>query len=266
MFCRGIFLNELYRSRKSLLINSIVLALLMAVFAGFSDMVAGADFASLLRSYPESMLKAFNIDPDVIGTFEGWMAGEPYVMYVLILGILAAMMGSSTVAKELDQHTSEAVFTLPISRRALFLSKAASHLVLITVFALLSVASGLITGLVTADVADPGRVALMFAAGYLLSLAFAGVGYAVTSFLDSDRTAMSLSIGFVLVSFALNAVAEMGESIRWLANGSLFHLLDVTVIARGDGLPLLGSLIAALIYLAGLVGGVIVFTRRDITA
>lgn len=266
MFHKGIFLNELYRSRKTLLVNSIVLALLMAVFAGFSDMVTREDFVSLLKTYPQSLLEAFNIDPDIMGTFEGWMAGEAYVMYVLILGIVAAMMGSSTVAKEVDQHTSEAVFTLPVSRKAVFLSKAASHLMVITVSALLSTAASLITGFAVAHVAYPGRVALMFAGGYLVSLAFAGVGYAATSFLDSDRTAMSLSIGFVLISFTLNAFSGMSESIRWVANGSLFHLLDVTVIARGDSFPAVGALVSALVYLAGLFGGMLVFSKRDIAA
>jgi hypothetical protein len=138
--------------------------------------------------------------------------------------------------------------------------------VVITVSALLSTAAGLITGFAVADVAYPGRVALMFAGGYLVSLAFAGAGYAATSFLDSDRTAMSLSIGFVLISFTLNAFSGMSESIRWVANGSLFHLLDVTVIARGDNFPAVGTLVSAFIYLAGLFGGMLVFSKRDIAA
>lgn len=266
MLNMGIFVNELYRSRRLLLITAILTASLIGLFAGMSYLVTDNAIVDLLRSYPQALLKAFNVDPDMFATFEGWMSGEPYVVYVLILCIVAAMMGAATIAKELDQHTSEAMFTLPISRRTVFLSKAASHLLQITACFVLTAAVGVIVGLVTADVTYPGRVVSMFFLGYLMALAFSGVGYAITPFLDSERGAMSLAVTVVLVSFAVNAIGAMGESIGWLQELSLFHLLDAAVIARGDGLPLVGIAVSVALYFGGLFLGICVFERRDMAS
>lgn len=262
----GILLNELYRSRRSLVIAAVLNASLIGLFAGMSYLVTDSAIVDLLRSYPQALLKAFNVYPDMFGTFEGWMSGEPYVVYVLILCTVAAMMAASTIAKELDQHTSESVFTLPISRRAVFLSKAVSHLLQITINSVLTAVVAVVVGMITADVAYPGRVVSMIFLGYLMALAFSGVGYAITAFLDSERSAMSIAAGAVLVSFAVNAIGAMGGSIGWLQELSLFHLLDAAVIARGDGLPLVGIAVSMALYLGGLLFGVSMFRRRDIAS
>lgn len=261
----AIFKNEMYRGRWSWLIAFVVVTGMLALFAGLTHLItSNTGITDLLASLPKGLLDAFNFDLNAVRTFGGWMASEPYVYYALILGIYAGVWASSTIAGEMDQRTAESMVALPLSRSAFFLAKVQAHWLRLTGLMAGGITATLGVGSLVADDLRAGPVSLLLIGGYAIALAFAGIGYAITGFVDSERTAASLGAGVVVFSFIANVVAGLSAKLQWLKYVSLFNLLDPSaVIARGS-LPIVGMAVAVAIFGLGVCTGVFVFRRKDV--
>jgi ABC-2 type transport system permease protein len=257
--------HELFVNRRSLWIGGAVILLFCAMFAGMAETYTGnAQLLETLKSMPSGLLEGFGMHLDMMASFEGWIGGEPYTFYVLLLGSFASIWAAGSIAKERDQQTDEFLFSLPYSRNALYYSKAFAHWVQVTGVFLLAFAVIWIFGSLFSTVKDTGALFRLTAAGYLISLAFAGIGYAITTLLSSDRAALSIGIAVVLASFLFNMLAGLSKSFAWLSHFSLFHAFDIQLIVNGGGLTLSGILITVGIYAAGLVLGSTLLNRQDI--
>lgn len=269
MINRVVFRNEMYLARGTMLASAVGVAALMALFAGLSGLIIdspmGDMIVQLMDFLPPVLLQAFNFDVASLRTFEGWMASEPYTLFMLIVGIMATNWAAATVAREIDQGTAEAVVALPIRRSTLFLSKAACHIVILTAVFALTLGVVFLAGALSVGVENPGPVAALFGAGYFTVLAFAGIGYAVSPWLDAERTAASVGGVVVAVSFALDIMATLSEQLAWLGYGSLFRLFDVNALVAGAPLPLLPTVAALGLFVAGPSVGVWGFNRKDIS-
>lgn len=269
MINRVVFRNEMYMARRTIIAGNIGVAALMALFGGMSSMIIdspmGDMIAQVIDFVPPALLHAFNFDVASLRTFEGWMASEPLTLFMIIVGMMAASRAAATVAREVDQGTAEAVVALPIRRSTLFLSKAACGLVIVTLGSAIALGVALLAGEIAVGVKNPGAVAALFTAGYLTALAFAGIGYAVSPWLDAERTASSVGGVLVMASFALDVVAGLNDQVAWLGYASLFRLFDVNELVAGASLPLLQTASALGLFAAGVAIGVWGFRRKDIS-
>lgn len=269
MIHRVIFRNEMLLARRTLVTASIGVAALIGAFAGFSGLIVDSPMsdmiAQLMGLIPPAMLDAFNFNIASLRSFEGWMASEPYTIFTLIMGLLAANGATATVARELDQGTAESVVALPVSRSTLFLSKVACHVVVVTTVFTLATAAAFVVGALSVGVGEPYAVAALFSAGYFTSLAFAGVGYAASTLVESERTAGALSGAIVVGSFVLHVLATMSPRLAWIGHGSLFRLFDAQAVVADAAVPLLPASAALGLFIAGVAVGVRGFQRKDIT-
>src|SRR5690625_1258913 len=126
-------------ARRTLVAGALGIVSVLALFGGLSGLVidsdTGAMLMQLLANMPPALLEAFDFDAASLQSYESWMASEPHTFYILIVGIMAANGAAGAIAREIDQGTAEAVVSLPIRRRTLFLSKVASHLTVLTIIA-----------------------------------------------------------------------------------------------------------------------------------
>ena len=69
----SILRHELYLNRKTLLVWVLVMAGLMAIFAGFAGMVieSSEDLLVVLKAYPKALLDAFNFSTMSFASPEG---------------------------------------------------------------------------------------------------------------------------------------------------------------------------------------------------
>jgi len=262
---RSVIALEWKLNRRGWCISSAVVVAFLAMFAGVADLYTNnEDIVRLIESYPPAMLAAVGIDPIALTTFEGWMSTQPYTFYILLLGVFGAMWAATSIAKERDRETAEWLFALPYSRSQIFLSKVGAHWLQVTGIYLLSAAVALGFGYATTDVRSPGVVALFLTAGYLVALAFSGVGFALTAAFRSERSANSAAVGLVVVSFALNMLNGMHESVAWLAKLSLFQAFDRSRILADAALTPSGLVVTVMIYVAGVTLGWIMLRRQDV--
>jgi len=257
--------QELRVNRRSFWIAAAIIILFQAMFAGIADTYTkNEQLLETLSSMPQGLLEGFGIRVELMSSFEGWMSGEPYTFYILLLGAFAAIWASVSIAKERDQQTAEALFALPYSRQAVYASKAAAQWLQVTAIAVLSFLVVLTTGAATTDVEHPGVILGLIAAGYLITLSFMGIGYVITIFLKSERAALSLGIGIVLVSFLLNLVAGMSEQLDRMADLSLFTAFSTEHIVTKHSLTAGGVIVTLGIYVCGIALGAAIFKRQDI--
>lgn len=246
-------------------IGLAVVALLQALMAGPADSYIGnPDMEELLKSMPQGLLEAFGIRPESMATFEGWMSGQPYTYFALLLSFFAMNWAVGSIVKERDRQTAEFLFTLPRSRTVIYFSKWLSHLLQVAVVAILSISLVIALGSASGLLNDAGNIARMMASGWLVALGFMGIGYALTPWLSSERGALSIGIGIVLLFFIFNMLSGFAESLRWLQEISLFHLFDPFPIGQGEGMPVAGMAISLVLYAAGSLAGWAALVRRDL--
>ena len=210
------------------------------------------------------MLEGFGIEFELMSSFEGVMSGEAFTFFILLLGAFSAVWTGTSISGERDRQTAEFLFTLPYSRSEIFLSKAAAHWLKITIIYLINTFAIFVFGSIFSEINDPAALLLLMLAGYFIALSFAGIGYIITVYLQSDRAALSLSIGIVLVSFLLKMLTGLNDSISWLSELSLFQIIEPKSIVLDHSMSWMGVLITLGIYVIGLAVGLITLKKQDI--
>ncbi|ASA23528.1 ABC transporter permease subunit [Paenibacillus donghaensis] len=240
-----------------------LLLLIVLLLSKADAFIGNPDMTKLLDSLPRALRDAFGIDGDSFASFEGYAASQVYPYAMLTLACFSAVWAAGTVVKERDRGTGEFLFTLPYSRLNIFFSKIVAQLVLISLIFVICSAVTWLLGAATVGVESPSGLLLMLFSGYLLTLAFAGMGYGLTSWFQGERAAWSTALGLVLGSFMLNMFSG-GELVDTVRNLSLFRLFDPASLVRGAGLTAAGCTVTLGLYIAGIALGAFTLRRRDL--
>ncbi len=125
----NIFLRELKANLKSLLIWSVIIALLiMMAVAKFSAFAGDPEMLKMLDSMPPAMLDALSMRAFNLTTLSGFY-GIMFIYFGLMGAIAAAMWGSDIISKEERDKTVEFSLVLPVSRSRVITAKALAALV-----------------------------------------------------------------------------------------------------------------------------------------
>ncbi|RKP46725.1 hypothetical protein D7Z26_24265 [Cohnella endophytica] len=256
---------ESRQNRRSFWIGAAAVVFLQALFAGIGHLyLNNPDMEKMMKQMPQGMLEGFGIHPESFSTFEGWISSEPYTFYVLLLGFFAMNWSIGGIVKERDRQTAEFLFTLPRSRTAIYWAKWGSHVAQVIAISIAAYAATIIAGKVTDSLTDVGAVTSVAAAGLFIALAFMGIGYALTPWLSSERSGLSLGIGIVLLMFLFNLMAGFGDRLDWMAKISLFHLFDAFSLSQGGGMNAGAIVTAAALFALGSAAGWVALLKRDL--
>lgn len=257
--------HELYLGRKSLLTWTLIIAGLMLMFVSTTSLIIdNPQMIELLDRFPQPLLDSFNIHVESFTTFEGWMASEPYVFFVLLLASFAVALASTSISREIDQGTGEFLFVTPYSRRNIFWSKAGAAFLQISFVFLIGTAATFTAGSTIVTITNPTGLFLVFLSAYLIALAAAGIGYLLSCLVDNQRTALALGVGFVLLSFLLKSLAGMGGILSKLAKLSIFQSFDLFTILDSNTISFSSLATSLGIYFIGLVVGSEILARKNL--
>lgn len=206
---------------RSLLIWLIVVVALMfglmSMFPSMKDSMASFD----MSSFPKEMLEAFNLsDMAVLATAEGFFGY--YFQYILIASaIFAAMLGTNALAREESEGTISYLYAQPISRVSIVSSKILANALIYTIYWAVSVlAAFLICLLFLEDGASGSEVfkdfSVLLLAGWVMGLTFLSVGIFLSSLLSSSKSATSLSLGLVFLTYILGIVGRLQDDFEFL--------------------------------------------------
>jgi ABC-2 type transport system permease protein len=252
-----------------LIISGSALGFLEMYIALFPTLQKQASqMAKLLQDYPETMLKAFNIDKSSL-TFERvgqFLAMEQFSFIWPILAIvLVISFANYAFAGEKERGTIELLLSQPISRTRLFFARYLTGLIAIVVFCLISILAIFpLTKLHGIDAQANGVLLLL-----IISLLFAWAVYGIAflaSVIFSEKGKATFAVGGILIlSYVLNIVANLKESLHILRYFSVFYYYNPTQAI--DKIHLLdGTLpVFIIIIIVTFCLGMIWFKKQDIS-
>lgn len=239
--------TEFKRNFKSwLLWTSIVgglAGLMLFLFPAFED--AFSKIEDLLSVYPPEFLEAFGIGEDGLDMSDiyGWYGVEGYLFVTLIGGSYAAIIGSSILSKEEDDHTVEFLLAQPISRTRVLFGK----VVVIALYLLMMNIVLSIVLLVAFSVFGELRplVWLLYSfAPMLLQMVFASIALLISIFVTKSRKVMSIALGLSLGMYVVDLISKLTEEAEFLKYVTPYEYINATTIVNEqkiDGLYLLLS-------------------------
>src|SRR4051812_41936935 len=144
----NIFRHELRAYRKSTIIWSLSLILIIVLFMSFYSSFAkdAEEFINLLQNYPESIRKAFGINLDNFFSILGFYS-YPLTFITLCGAIQAMNLGTSIVSKEVREKTADFLLTKPVTRTQVLTAKLMAALTSIAITFIVYVAAASVTAL-----------------------------------------------------------------------------------------------------------------------
>lgn len=247
-----------------LLINIGLLWMYVGLFPSFKDQsVAMAD---MLKSYPESFLKAFNFDIASFNTIEGFLSTEQYsFMWPLLMILMTLGFAGGAIAGEIETGTAEILLSQPITRTKIFIARYLAGFVSVVIFVFISVFSAI----PFMEIYNTGYKLENFSSltilAFLFSLAVYSIGMLFSAAFSDKGKVFFMTGGILVLMYILNIVASIKDSLSDLKYASFFYYFNPAnaliknEIDNWSYLIFLGTAVLCFIV------GIIYFSKRDIT-
>lgn len=253
---KTIFKNEWRLSRKSLMIWAGIMLLLvtMAVIEFGALKNAMKALAVTVEAFPKILRIMFGINDLPIDTVMGAYACM-YFWYTLIAYPYAASLGAYIVTKEEMFRTAEFLYTKPHQRSTVLTAKCFVALANMAILVIITAASTIFFLLPVIDgFAILPQVLLTMLGMFLTQLVFMAVGMLCAAISKRGKTALFLSIAFLILSYVLAFTIEYTGS-KGLDMLTPVRYFNVALVLQKGIVPsylILALLIAGLsLFLAG---------------
>ena len=223
-------------------------------------------YNELVKSMPQSLMKAFGADKFGLTNFESLIGTKQYgFLWPLLLIFLMVSLAGNALAGEIEKTTIGLWLAAPVSRMKIFWSKYAAGLLALLLFLIFSVLAVLpIAAAYNVEVSSRDIVLLALVGG-LLGWAVFAIAMLASSIFSEKAKAYGLVSVILVVMYVLNLISGLNDKLVNLKYASFFYYYNVTDLLTGG--PVMGwSLVVfgATIIICTAVGAVI-FSRRDIS-
>lgn len=261
------FRMELRRSRSLAAWLAVMLACYGVIMAFMYPIMVENDalFQQYMNTFPEEFLVAFGMtgslgDPGVFFT--------TYVSSWLwpIMAAIAAILGGTRVAADLDRGFLDLPLATPLSRAHHLVTSIAGQAIVMAVLATATVGSIWAGGLLVDVQFDGARFAAAGALSWLFGCALAGATTLLAVLtLSRGRTAGIVS-GVLVAMYLAWVVAQISTDWAWLLDWTAWGHFDTTALIDSGTLPAGDIALFAAIALGGWVVAVVAFRRRNLAA
>ncbi|MGM9941977.1 MAG: ABC transporter permease subunit [Bulleidia sp.] len=218
---------------------------------------------AMLEMFPESVLKAFNMDMTGIDSAFGWLKSEGFVFLLLGIGCYSALLGSSLVLKEENDHTIEYLHSLPVTRFEIVWKKYVSGLIyVVALIAVTSLSNCLFLELT--EGVDAGAYWTLAVTPLFPCIVLYGLSMLVSVFFHRSRTMMGISLGMVFISYILNMAASLSETTEFLKYFSVFTLADVRNVMVENAIDPVMVVITAVLSAAAFIATSIIYRKKEL--
>lgn len=254
---------ETRRRVRGTAVLTVGVSLYSAFIVWYFTVLEGADFEALTQDMPPAMIEAFGID--ALGTIEGFLGGQIFnFVWLLGLGLYFAYAAGGLIAGDIEDERMDLLLSFPISRSQLLREKFASLLFPLVVLNV--VVGSVIYGLVWAigETIDPAHLALAHLLSIPYLLVCAAIGVVLSVLVNRASVAERAAIGIVFVLFLVESVVGSGTDFEWIQYISPTTYYEPTQVLIDGSYEVADTGILLLIFLLLLIGGQILFQRRDI--
>ena len=261
----NIFIRELKANLKSLLIWSVIIALLiMIAVAKFSAFAGDPKMLAMLDSMPPALLDALNMRAFNLTTLSGFY-GIMFIYFGLMGAIAAAMWGSDIISKEERDKTVEFSLVLPVSRSRVITAKALAALVNCVAFVLITWAVSLVAvRSYNPDQAFYEFLALEMQAMFVIELIFLAIGLLLGCAMKQYKRSGSAAVAIILATYFMSIISGMQEKLDFLKYFTPFKYFDVGEIFRSGKMDGTFLLLSATIIIVSLAAAYWMYNKRDL--
>jgi ABC-2 type transport system permease protein len=262
------FRLELRRNRGLTIGLGLTLLLYGAVMgAMYPVMIENDDMIrQYMDAFPKEFLAAFGMtgllsDPGVFFTtyIASWL-------WPIVAAAAALLVGTRAVATDLDRGFLDLPLATPVGRIRYLAASIGGQVVILAVLAAAAVGGVWAVGRLVGGEFDLVRFALAGVLAFLFACAIAGPT-TLLSVLTLSRGRTSGIIGAILVAMYLVFVVEqLSPDLAWLGPLSAWDHFRTQPLIDDGTLPLLDVALFAVIAVAGWLGALWAFRRRDLAA
>ena len=241
----NIFIRELKANLKSLVIWSVIIAVLIFMAASkFTAFAGDPETLKMLDSLPPAMLDVFNMRAFNLTTLSGFY-GIMFIYFGLMGAIASAMWGSDIISKEERDKTVEFSLVLPVSHTRVITAKALGALINCIAFVLITWAISLVeVQSFNPDQAFYNYLGLQMRAMFVIELIFLALGLLLGCAMKQYKRSASIAVGIILATYFMSVVSGMQEKLdflKWFTPFKYFDAADLFRSGRMDSTYLLIS-------------------------
>jgi ABC-2 type transport system permease protein len=261
----NIFIRELKANLKSLIIWSVIMALLILVgVAKFSAYFNNPELVAILDSMPASIIDALSLRAFNLTTLSGFY-GIMFVYFSIMGAIAAAMWGSDTISKEERDKTVEFSFVLPVTRSRVITAKALAALVNCIAFVIVTAAVSIgVAQQYKPDQAFYNFLRVEMEAMFVIELVFLAIGLLLGCAMKQYKRASSVAVSIILTAYFLSILSGLKQNLEFLKYFTPFKYFDAGELFRNGQMSATYLLLSAAIIVVCVAAAYLAYNRRDL--
>ena len=258
-----LFLHEMKRNLKALIIWTLVIGFILAVCVFvYPEMRGQMNEMTDMFASMGSFTSAFGLDELNFGEFMGYFGIECGNTLGLGGVLFAAILGITALSKEEKEKTAEFLLTHPVSRKSILTSKLFSVITQIFILNICITAIVLPTALTIGEDVDVKALVLLFLAYFILQIEVGCITFGISAYLRGGSIMLGIGIG--LLMYFINLVANLVSSLEILKFFTPFSYADGAYIINNGGYEWKYILTGAVMMAVSLVLGFVKYNRKDI--
>jgi len=262
-----IFKRELRANLKSVLIWTLVMALMAGIGFGEYEMVMGegseVSFNAVIDMMPHIVKVMFGMSAMPVDTAEGWYVCM-FLWCAMIAYLHAALLGAGILSKEERDKTADYLFTKPVTRAAVIYGKVLAAklytVIVVTAGWIVTVAA---FGPYFKDARLAADINLSMLGMAVTSLLFLFIGLFCSAAAREKGKGTQYSAITVMAAYVLYVVIEAAGNIDFLRFLSPFSHFDAARVFL-NGMDWIYMVISAIVAAAAIVGTLRLYGRRDL--
>lgn len=249
---------------KSLLSWTLVTITLVSIQMSVYPSIAksGKDFETFLENYPDAIKKIFRMQDYTTGA--GFLSTELYSMMIpLVLIAIGATWGASATAEEEDKGTADILFSFPISRTRIVVTKILATISVITFVGIIAAINIIALRNIVHLTIDTAHLFSATASCIAIGLFFTSVAFVCGSLTSHKGASLGIATGISLILFLIYSLEALVDTFDSISPFNPFNW-GLEGNALFEGLDLAGILKLSTASLVLLIFSVMYFKRKDI--
>jgi ABC-2 type transport system permease protein len=262
--------RSLARDLAALAALLLGIALFEAVQAPVVDAIGGAaGIASLMERIPPALQAFARTRPEFLtaSSLSGYLSlGFTHPLYLVLATSAVVGFAARALAGEMDRGTIQVALSRAVSRRQVYLSRAAGVVVVALLVAVVG-PLGLVAGYLYARPVGPFAFAHLLPLGvatFALLWAAGGLALLGSAAANSAGRVIGWGLAVFVAMYFVDYFAAIWRLVKPLEPLSLFNYYDPAVALVRGAVPAANLVVLALVGLVAALAGLLVFVRRDL--
>ena len=257
--------HELKQNYKSMLIWSLSVGLMgmfcICLYSSMTeDMSALSDSFSNMGAFSD----AFGMSTLGIGTIAGYFATEVGVVHSLGSAMFAAVISTTILSKEEDGHTGEFLYSLPISRGKVVVSKLIALIIMLIVFTVIAIICYLCGFIYIEDHPDWNLFIQFMSFQFMMNIEIMLICMTLSAFAKKNMPGAGL--GIALLFYAIDLIGRVSSDVKDAIAIGPFSYCNASEIFAKQELPKIAYVFAVIIMFGALAIIFKKYTNKDLAS